>query len=155
MRSDEINIVEFKPEYTKYFYALNKAWIEKYFVMEELDHKSLEHAQEYIIDKGGFILFAELDGKIAGCCALIKINDDVYELAKMAVDPAFQGKHIGWLLGEAVIQKAKSIGAKKLFLESNTVLTPAITLYRKLGFIELAFHPSEYSRSNIQMELEL
>lgn len=155
MTTDTINILEFKPEYAGYFYALNKAWIEKYFVMEEQDHKTLEHAQEHIIDKGGYILFAELQGKIVGCCALIKTQDGVFELAKMAVDPAAQGKHIGLRLGEAVIEKAKAVGAKKLFLESNTGLTPAINLYRKLGFIELPFHPSEYSRCNIQMELFL
>ncbi|MBC8046876.1 MAG: GNAT family N-acetyltransferase [Fimbriimonadaceae bacterium] len=151
----EIIIHEYKPEFAKYFYQLNKAWIEKYFVMEELDHKSLEGPEEYIIDKGGYILFAEYDDMIVGCCALIKMSEKVYELAKMAVDPSAQGKHIGLIIGEAIIKKAKSIGAKKLFLESNTKLTPAINLYRKVGFKEIPHHPSEYSRSNIQMELEL
>ncbi|MFN0276155.1 MAG: GNAT family N-acetyltransferase [Chitinophagales bacterium] len=155
MIHNEVKILDFKPEYAKHFYALNHAWIKKYFVMEEMDHKTLEHAQEYIIDKGGQIIFAELEGKIVGCCALLKVNEGLYELAKMAVDPASQGKHIGFLLGEAVIAKAKTLGAKKLFLESNSKLTPAINLYRKLGFKELPFHPSEYARCNVQMELEL
>jgi GNAT superfamily N-acetyltransferase len=78
-----------------------------------------------------------------------------FELAKMAVNPAAQGKHIGWLLGNAIIETAKLAGAKKIFLESNTILKPAIQLYHKLGFKKIINRPSPYERSNIQMELIL
>ncbi len=80
-----------------------------------------------------------------------------YELAKMAVSPKAQGKGVGWLLGKAIVEKAKSLGAKKLYLESNTILTPAINLYLKMGFKKIAGYPtpSPYERSNIQMELDL
>ena len=78
-----------------------------------------------------------------------------YELAKMGVSPLAQGKGIGWLLGQTIIQKAKDLGGKTLFLESNTKLKPAISLYRKLGFQKIPHKPSVYERSNIQMVLEL
>jgi ribosomal protein S18 acetylase RimI-like enzyme len=71
----------------------------------------------------------------------------------MAVSPLAQGKSIGWLLGSAIVAKAKSLGAEKLYLESNTILKPAIGLYHKLGFRKVAGHSTPYERCNIQMEL--
>ena len=78
-----------------------------------------------------------------------------YELAKMGVHPEFHGQGIGYLLGKAVIEKARSLGATTLYLESNTKLTPALNLYRKLGFQEVQAHESPYERSNIQMVLTM
>lgn len=83
---------------------------------------------------------------------LIKIDKDTFELVKMAVSEKAQGKNIGWLLGQKVIEKAKELGARKVYLESNTVLTPAINLYYKLGFERVVGLPSPYARANIQME---
>jgi len=79
----------------------------------------------------------------------------MYELAKMAVSPKAKGKGIGYLLGKACIAKAKQMGANKLYLESNTILKPAISLYHKLGFKKVTGIPSPYERCNIQMELEI
>lgn len=90
-----------------------------------------------------------------GTCAIVKRDDATYELAKMGVAPHAKGKGIGYLLGCACADKAKRLGATKLYLESNTLLKPAISLYQKLGFKKIAGPPSPYERSNIQMELEL
>ncbi len=97
------------------------------------------------------------EGQPVGVCALIKMDDPEYgyELAKMAVSPAARGKNIGWLLGNAIIEKARSLGVTKLYLESNTMLKPAISLYHKLGFHKVVGHPTPYERCNIQMELVL
>lgn len=150
-----VRIVDFEPQYEQAFKDLNKEWISAYFKMEESDYKSLDNARSYILDNGGHILVALHENMPVGVCALIKMNDPVYhfELAKMAVSPAMRGKNIGWLLGQAVIQKAKDLGAANLYLESNTTLTPAINLYRKLGFTEVYGRPTPYERCNIQMEL--
>lgn len=153
----KIQIVDYQPAYRVAFKKLNEEWITRYFKMEESDHKALDHPQENIIDMGGYILFALHDGEPVGTCALIKMDGNPYdfELAKMTVAPQMQGKHIGWLLGQSVIEKARSLGAVKLFLESNSMLKPAINLYRKLGFREIAGHSSAYQRCDIQMELTL
>ena len=92
-----------------------------------------------------------------GVCALLKMDDPVYnyELIKMAVKPAMQGKNIGWLLGQAIIDKARSLGASAIYLESNTILKPAISLYQKLGFKKVFGRATPYKRCNIQMELQL
>jgi len=153
--SAEVQIVNYMPAYRQAFKQLNEEWITRYFKMEETDHKSLDHPDEYILDNGGHIFMAIYEGQPIGACALINMGDDVYELAKMAVSPLAQGKGIGFLLGEACIDKAKALGAKSIYLESNTRLKPAINLYHKLGFKKITGHPSPYERCDIQMEMKL
>lgn len=153
--SRDVQIVDYTPAYQQAFTDLNEQWISKYFKMEAADHKALDNPQQNIIDKGGYILVALYNNEPVGVCALMKMDDPVYEyeLAKMAVSPNAQGKSIGWLLGKAIIEKARSLGAKKLYLESNTILEPAINLYHKLGFQKVIGHATPYERCNIQMEL--
>ncbi|KAA9345712.1 bifunctional helix-turn-helix transcriptional regulator/GNAT family N-acetyltransferase [Adhaeribacter soli] len=153
--SEQVIIQAYEPEHQTRFRDLNVEWIEHYFKLEKKDLESLNDPKGYILDKGGHILVAAYKGEIMGVCALLKMDNETYELAKMAVSPAAQGKSIGWLLGKACIEKAKALGAKKLFLESNTKLVPAINLYHKLGFKKIVGKPSPYERSNIQMELVL
>ena len=86
-------------------------------------------------------------------CALIKLKDGEYELAKMAVDESTQGLGIGYQLGLHIIEAAKELGAHRLYLGSNTVLESALHLYRKLGFQVLEEAVSPYERCNIEMEL--
>jgi DNA-binding MarR family transcriptional regulator/predicted N-acetyltransferase YhbS len=153
--SGQVEIVPFTPAYQAAFRQLNEEWITKYFRMEEGDYKSLDHPMEYIIDKGGYIFIALYKGEPVGTCGLIRMDKDEFELAKMAVAPKAQGLGIGYLVGKACIDKARSVGARRIYLESNTTLKPAIQLYHKLGFRKVTGPPSPYERSNIQMELPL
>ena len=150
-----IQIVPFSPELASIFNDLNRAWIERYFIMEPLDEAVLTNPKSFIIDKGGHIFFAALNGNIVGTFALQKNGADSFELAKMAVDEAYQGLKVGHALMEAAIENAKSIGAKTLVLYSNTMLKPAIHLYHKFGFAEVPIEHSEYNRSNIKMKKDL
>ena len=153
--SEKVQVVDYDPKYQTAFRALNEEWISAYFKMEETDYKALDDPDGYILKNGGCIIVALYDDEPVGVCALVKMNDPEYdfELAKMAVSPKAQGKNIGWLLGQAIIAKAKTMGAAKLYLESNTLLKPAINLYHKLGFVKIAGRATPYERCNIQMEL--
>lgn len=155
--SKDVQIVEYQPKYQEAFRSLNEEWISTYFEMEEADYNALDNPEEYILDKGGKIFVALYNDEPLGVCALIKMNDGNYdfEMAKMAVSPKAQGKSIGWLLGKKVVDSARELGASKLYLESNTILKPAINLYYKLGFEKVAGHATPYKRCNIQMELVL
>jgi len=153
----QVQVVDYRPEYAVAFKDLNVEWISKYFRMEKADYDALDDPDGYILSKGGHILIALYQDEPVGVCALIKMNDNKYdyELAKMAVSPKAQGKRIGYQLGMASIEKAKSLGARYIYLESNTILEPAINLYRKLGFKEVYGRETPYERCNIQMELEV
>jgi len=152
---ENVKIVDYKDEYHSTFKALNVEWISTFFKMEDADFKALDNPKAYILDKGGHILVALFNGVPLGVCALIKMNHHKYdfELAKMAVSPQAQGLNIGWYLGQSIIEKAKILGAKSLYLESNTILKPAIGLYQKLGFQKVVGEATPYERCNIQMEL--
>lgn len=154
--SQPVQLRDFVPADQPVFRQLNEEWIAHYFTLEPADLKALDHPEEYILAPGGCILLAEYENQVVGTCALIKMDEHTYELAKMAVTPAVQGQKIGLLLGQAAIQRARDLGAQRVYLESNSRLTTALNLYRKLGFQPLPHTvPSPYARADVQMELLL
>ena len=150
-----VEVVPYEASHREAFRRLNEAWISRYFRLEAPDTRVLDAPQEEILDKGGHILVAVRGGEPIGVCALLRVDDVTFELAKMAVAEHARGLGAGYLLGEAAKAKAREVGASRLILESNTVLEPAIALYRKLGFTEFTGVPSEYDRCNIHMEVTL
>lgn len=150
-----VKIIDFKPEHAQAFRDLNVEWISKYYELEAEDLKVLDHPVQSIIDPGGHIFMAEYEGQLVGTCGLLKMSDGGYEMVKMAVTPAARGKHVGWLLGQAIVDKARALGATRVYLESNTQQAAAVNLYYKLGFKRIVGPPSPYARCNIQMELKL
>ena len=152
---DMINIVEYQPHHQQYFEQLNRYWIEKYFVMEPVDEFVLTNPEEALLKTGGAILMAEYDGEIAGTVALRKVDNTVYEFTKMAVDNKFQRKGIAEALSYASFKKARELGADKVMLYSNSILTPAIRLYEKLGFKHLPVGSTGYQRSDVKMEISV
>lgn len=151
----DIEIIEYSSEYQKQFAALNIEWIQQHWEMEEADYLALDDPEAYILNSDGFIYLALYRGEVVGTCALLNHGDDVFELAKMAVTEKAKGKSIGYLLGKVIVDKALSLEPKRLYLESNTVLKPAINLYKKLGFVEFKSDVSPYERCNIQMEIKV
>jgi GNAT superfamily N-acetyltransferase len=148
-------IVDYQPRHHDAFRDLNRDWISTYFELEDVDREVLDDPDGTILQPGGCILMVEHGSDIVGCCALIRIAPDAFELAKMAVASRVRGKGVGEMLGRATIQRARDTGARRVELLSNTVLQPAIGLYRKLGFVEVPLGPTEYRRANIRMELKL
>jgi ribosomal protein S18 acetylase RimI-like enzyme len=151
----DIKIITCQSQYKNDFIRLNKAWLEAYFYVEPHDLETFDTIEQNIIANEGEIFFCMVDQEIAGTVAMIKVTDDVYELAKMAVDKQFQGMKLSNLLMEACIDFAKSKKVKKIVLLSSTKLTPALTLYRKFNFKETPLGENDYARADIQMELEL
>lgn len=153
---EDTTILYFDNTLAKDFANLNYEWLKKHFVIEPHDTEMLENPKTYIVDKGGEILFAKTNNTITGTVALIKISDNYFELAKMAVAEQFQGNQIGKLLLEAVITYAQKHKIKTLMLESNRKLKAALHLYQKFGFKEIPTDPnSPYARADIKMELQL
>ena len=95
MSESNIPIVALRNELAEHFKNLNIAWLQKYFYVEPIDEVMLSDPKKYIIDKGGYIFFAEVNNEIAGTFALMKVQEGIYELAKMAVDEKYQGQKIG------------------------------------------------------------
>jgi ribosomal protein S18 acetylase RimI-like enzyme len=150
-----VKIVEYHPHHQPYFEKFNRAWIEKYFVMEPVDEFVLTDPEEALLKPGGAILMATFDGEIAGTVALRKVDKGIYEFTKMAVDEQFRRKGIAEALSYASFEKARELGADKVILYSNSQLTGAIKLYEKLGFRHLPVGIVEYKRSDVKMEISV
>jgi GNAT superfamily N-acetyltransferase len=150
-----VQIVDYSPDLQPSFESINKEWVEKYFALEPFDIEQLQNPEEIILKKGGAILFAKEGDQIIGTVGLTKTDELTYEMVKMAVIPQAQGKKVGQLLATSILDKAKSLGAKKVILYSNTKLEPALNLYRKFGFKETPPECGKYGRCDIKMEIEL
>ena len=152
----EISIREFTPGDEAAFRRLNEEWIVRYFTLEPKDQATLNNPRHYILDRGGRIFFAVRNGETVGCCALVAGEPGEYEVAKMAVTEQLRGAGIGRRLLAKVIAEARASGATRLYLETNSQMAPAVHLYESLGFRHLPPErvvPSDYARSNVQMEL--
>lgn len=157
INNNEVRIIGYEPQYKEAFKTLNEEWIKTFFIMEASDYKLLENPEEQILDRGGYIAFALLNGEPVGTCALVRAQEDplVFELSKMAVSPKAQGKKIGYLLGNTLVEKARELKADCVVLETNSRLVPAIKLYEKLGFQHITITNPGYDRVDVQMELNL
>jgi GNAT superfamily N-acetyltransferase len=147
-----MEIVEFRPEHAAAFKALNEAWIAKHFSLEPKDREVLDDPQGKILAKGGRIFMALHDGEPVGCVALIRMSDGGYEVAKMTVVEAMRGSGLGRQLMQACIDEGARLGAPRLYLETNSSLAPALSLYRAMGFRDLAPVPTAYARADVFME---
>lgn len=156
--SSEVTIREFQPGDEASFRRLNEEWIERYFRIEPKEAVILGDPKGTILDPGGKMFFAILDDQCVGCCALRRMSDTEFEVAKMAVTPACQGAGIGRKLLQTVIETGRAMGARRLYLETNHLLQPAIRLYESMGFRHLSpeeIIPSPYARADVYMELIL
>ncbi|SHN14863.1 Acetyltransferase (GNAT) family protein [Cyclobacterium lianum] len=149
---EKVNILPYSEGLAPYFLSINREWIERFFAMEPFDFAQLQHPVETLINPGGQVLFAEWKGEIVGTVGMKNMGGQQFELIKMGVLSKAQGQGIGWLLGQAALDWARGQGAGKVLLYSNSVLAPAIALYRRLGFREIPMEPGTYQRCDIKME---
>jgi ribosomal protein S18 acetylase RimI-like enzyme len=151
-----MTIVDFAPEHGEAFRLLNEAWITRHFTLEPHDREQLEDPQGHVLAGGGRIFIA-LDeaGEAVGCVAMIAMADGGFEVAKMTVAESQRGTGLGRRLMQRCIDAGREAGAPRLYLETNSSLAPAISLYRAMGFQDLARVPSLYVRADVFMELRL
>lgn len=151
-----VNIRHFQPGTAdaQAFRSLNEEWIYRFFSMEPRDFEILGDPETSILQHGGHIYMAYVGREAVGCCALERMDGEVYELSKMAVTPRLRGQGIGRRLLKYVIEQARDLGAKSLFLGSNTKLANAIHLYESVGFQHLPPEKTPkvpYARPNVFM----
>ncbi len=155
---EKVKIVDFEignKAHQNAFKQINYDWIEKYFKVEKSDTESLENPEIYFINRGGAIVLAEKDGEFLGTAALKSMGNKSYELCKMGVLESARGHGLGELIAKAAIEKAKQLNAKRVYLETNSSLSPAISLYKKLGFEQIENFTSPYERADVAMEVHL
>lgn len=156
MATTELTIREFQTGDEAAFRRLNEEWICRYFEMETTDEAALQDPWGRILNAGGKIFLAVQNDAAVGCCALVAKSPTEFEVAKTAVTERARGAGIGRQLLQRVIAEGRSLGARRLYLETNQKLVPAIRLYESVGFRHVPPErvvPSPYTRANVYMEL--
>jgi len=151
-----MRIVDFEPRHAEAWRTLNEAWIGKHFAIEPADAEVLGDPVGKVIAPGGHILMAEdADGTPVGCVGLKAMADGGFEVVKMTVSEAARGTGLGRDLMQACIDRARALGAPRLYLETNSSLGPALGLYRAMGFVDLSKQDTPYARCDVWMALRL
>ncbi|MBV8473228.1 MAG: GNAT family N-acetyltransferase [Hyphomicrobiales bacterium] len=84
----------------------------------------------------GWFFLARLEGKPAGCGALLRIDAATGEIKRMWTAPFARGRGVAQRIIAAIEATARAEGMTLLRLDTNKALTEAHALYRKLGFEE-------------------
>lgn len=72
---------------------------------------------------------AEVDGRVAGCCALHVTWEDLAEVKSLAVDESLQGQGLGAKLVQVCLDEARQMGLPSVF-----ALTYVPDFFEKMGF---------------------
>ena len=110
--------------------------------------------EKHVLEPGGAIFYAQVDGEVIGTVALLKdASPGEYEVSKMGVEAGWRGKGAGRRLLAAAIAEFERRKGRMLFLESNSKLGPALKLYEDAGFVhQPSIRPgSHYARSDVYM----
>lgn len=153
--SSHLYVRTFQPGDESDFRRLNEHWIAKYFGIEPGDLDVLTNVQQKIIDTGGQVFLAVLDGEVVGCGGLMNMGECSYEFIKMATDERYQRRGIARAVMSAAIDWAREHNVRRLYLETNHTLTPAIRLYESVGFKHIPPRATKYRRADVFMELWL
>jgi putative acetyltransferase len=104
----------------------------------------------------GRLLLAEYEGQLAACVALRGFEDDICEMKRLYLRPAFRGKGLGRTLAEHLIAEARRIGYRSMRLDTvEPVMKDAVAMYRRLGFREIPPYRENPIAGALYMELDL
>ncbi len=104
----------------------------------------------------GRLLLAYSGELLIGCIALRKLEPAICEMKRLYVRPSARGTGAGRALAERLIAEAKAIGYGAMRLDTvSGRMDAAISLYRGLGFREIAPYGSHPVPGTLFMELTL
>ena len=83
---------------------------------------------------GGRLLLALEGSDAAGCVALRALEDDVCEMKRLFVRPAYRGQGLGYRLAMQIVSEAATLGYAVMRLDTLDTLDSAMRMYAAMGF---------------------
>lgn len=103
----------------------------------------------------GAILLAHVDGAPAGCVAMRPLEPPICEMKRLWVRTSFREHGVGKRLAAAIIERAREAGYARMRLDTLASMTPALALYRSLGFYEVPAYYYNPHADTVYMEKAL
>ncbi len=151
-----VAIVPFRVDHAEAYYQLNRLWLDEHALYESADEPYLVDPLGTIVNPGGAVFVAEHQGSVVGTAAVAPYGTDTMELLKLTVEPGMRGSGLGRRLVEACMAHARSDGARRLVLVSNSKLQAALRLYERMGFVHAPLPPDvPYATADVFMTLDL
>jgi len=94
----------------------------------DLSFQDFEHEVATLDTYYELMLVARIDGDVAGCVALRRIEDDVCEMKRLYVRTRFRGRDLGRALANAVIGEARTRGYARMRLDTLPSMSSAMSL---------------------------
>ena len=154
-------------EYLHWVAGIARASYGLSFDVKAMVQSDVDDPAKFYPPTGRFYLI-ESGGRYVGVGCLKRLNDDACEIQRMYIQPHLRGVGGGRLLVERLLKDARSLGCRKVRLESLKALTAAHTLYRSVGFVEIEPYANSsmsdyqapetlaaYRRSAVFMELDI
>jgi putative acetyltransferase len=108
--------------------------------------EELQHLKEMYSTPTGAIFLLQQENEFIGCVAIRKKGEGFAELKRMYIQPTIRKAGGGAMLLEKALSAAKLLGYHLIRLDTLANMTPAINLYKRHGFYEIApyyFNPEE------------
>jgi N-acetylglutamate synthase-like GNAT family acetyltransferase len=102
--------------------------------LEGTDRDIADIEAHYLKRGGVFEIIEDAEGNLLGTCGLYPLSAETVELRKMYFAKTLRGRGVGKQTLQRMIQTARELGYKKIYLETASVLREAVHLYEKFGF---------------------
>lgn len=109
------------------------------------DPWSLSAFESGIAEKNDIYLVCEWDGRIAGYCGMWGVAGEG-QITNVAVADEFRRRGVGKEMLSHLLEQGRAAGLTAFTLEVRVSNTPAIHLYRELGFVPAGIRKNFYSK---------
>lgn len=109
---------------------------------------SRQSLAEEIVGPGRWYVGAESEGALIGYAGLWFDGDDA-QVMTVGTRPEAQGRGVGRLLLDALLDRARELRAGAMFLEVRVDNDPALALYRRAGFEQIGLRKRYYQPENV------
>jgi GNAT superfamily N-acetyltransferase len=109
------------------------AWLEVDLCFQNFEQELAGLPGDYAPPRGRLLI-----AEGAGCVALRAIDGEVCEMKRLYLRPEHRGLGLGRRLVQAIIDEARSVGYRRMRLDTMPKMDSAQRLYASLGFREIA-----------------